>query len=63
MFVTATGGRMLFVSSPAGNEEFFLELGRLGPDPAPDQTSEVNGRFTTAALPGDEGRSWQPIGR
>ncbi len=29
-FTTATGGRVLFVCSPSGNEEMFLEIGALG---------------------------------
>jgi quercetin dioxygenase-like cupin family protein len=62
-FVTATGGRMLFVSSPAGNEELFLELGRLGPDPAAEQVAEINRLFATTALPGDDGRPWRQVGR
>ena len=62
-FVTATGGRLLFVSGPAGNEELFLELGRLGPDAPPEQTSEVYRRFATTTLPGDEGRPWRQSSR
>ena len=30
-FTTATGGRVLFVCSPSGNEEMFLEIGALAP--------------------------------
>jgi mannose-6-phosphate isomerase-like protein (cupin superfamily) len=55
-FVTATGGRLLFVSAPAGNEELFLELGRLGAAASAEQMAEVDRRFTTTALPGDDGR-------
>ena len=62
-FVTATGGRLLFVSAPAGNEELFLELGRLGPAASTEQTARVDQRFTTAALPGDEGRPWRQLRR
>ncbi len=40
-FTTATGGRMLFVCSPSGNEEMFLEMGRLGLNPAAEQLAEV----------------------
>lgn len=58
-FVTATGGRLLFASAPAGNEELFLELGRLGPDASPGQRAELDQRFATTALPGDEGRPWR----
>jgi quercetin dioxygenase-like cupin family protein len=60
-FVTATGGRLLFVSAPAGNEELFLELGRLGPAATPDEVSEINRRFATTSLPGDEGRPWRQL--
>jgi mannose-6-phosphate isomerase-like protein (cupin superfamily) len=62
-FVTATGGRLLFVNAPAGNEELFLELGRLGPAVSPEQIAEVDKRFATTALPGDEGRSWRQLRR
>lgn len=58
-FVTPTGGRLLFVSSPAGNEELFLEFGRLGQGPSPEQVAEVNKRFATTSLPGDEGLPWR----
>ncbi|NUP47664.1 MAG: cupin domain-containing protein [Catenulispora sp.] len=49
-FTTATGGRILFVSSPAGNEEFFLEIGRLGPNPTAAQLADVRTRFHTVDL-------------
>jgi mannose-6-phosphate isomerase-like protein (cupin superfamily) len=58
-FMTATGGRLLCVCAPAGNEELLLELGRLGPDARPERTAEVYRRFATTALPGDEGRPWR----
>lgn len=60
-FTTPTGGRMLFVSSPAGNEEMFLEMGRLGPDAAPERFEELNARFQTNGLPGDEGLPWRQM--
>ena len=60
-FTTATGGRLLFVSAPSGNEELFVELGALGPNPTPEQLAEVNTRFATTALPGDEGRPWRQL--
>ena len=60
-FVTATGVRLLFVSAPAGNEELFCELGRLGPAASPEQIAELNKRFATTALPGDEGRPWRQL--
>jgi mannose-6-phosphate isomerase-like protein (cupin superfamily) len=62
-FVTATGGRLLVVSAPAGNEELSLELGRLGPGASPEQLAEVGQRFATTALPGDEGRPWRQLRR
>jgi mannose-6-phosphate isomerase-like protein (cupin superfamily) len=62
-FVTATGGRLLFVSVPAGNEELFLELGRLGTAASTEQTAEVDRRFATTARPGDEGRPWRQLRR
>ena len=62
-FVTATGGKLLFVSAPSGNEELFLEIGRLGPDASPEQLAEVDKRFATTALPGDEGRPWRQLKR
>jgi hypothetical protein len=59
---TATGGRVLFVCTPSGNEEMFLEIGALGPQPAPEQLAEVSARFGTAGLPGPEGAGWRPQG-
>jgi mannose-6-phosphate isomerase-like protein (cupin superfamily) len=58
-FVTATGGKILFVSGPAGNEQMFVELGRLGPGASPQQAAEIEERFSITALPGDEGRPWR----
>lgn len=58
-FTTATGGRLLFVSAPAGNEEIFVELGRLGPNPSPAQLAGIDERFATTRLPGDQGRPWR----
>lgn len=60
-FVTATGGKLLFVSSPAGNEELFLELGRLGPGASPEQLAKVDERFATTRLPGDKGGPWRQL--
>jgi quercetin dioxygenase-like cupin family protein len=62
-FVTATGGRLLFVSAPAGNEELFLEIGRLGPDASAEQLAEVDKRFATTALLGGEGQPWRLLRR
>ncbi|HUC15923.1 MAG TPA: cupin domain-containing protein [Acidimicrobiales bacterium] len=58
-FTTATGGRMLFACSPSGNEELFMEMGRLGPEATAEQLSELNDRFRTVSLPGDEGSPWR----
>jgi quercetin dioxygenase-like cupin family protein len=58
-FTTASGGRMLFVSVPAGNEELFLEMGQLGPDASADDLAALNKRFNTYGLPGDSGRPWR----
>ncbi|NMO51880.1 cupin domain-containing protein [Actinoplanes sp. TBRC 11911] len=60
-FVTATGGKMLFVSSPAGNEELFAELGRLGPSPSREDLDKVDERFATDRLPGEQGRPWRQL--
>ncbi|MGW5431549.1 hypothetical protein ACWET9_30750 [Streptomyces sp. NPDC004059] len=59
-FTTPTGGRALFVSSPAGNEELFLEMGELGPQPTPEQLADLNARFHTTGL-GDEEASWRQM--
>jgi hypothetical protein len=54
---------LLFASAPAGNEELFLELGRLGPDASLEQVTELDKRFATTALPGGEGRPWSQLKR
>ncbi|MEU6343721.1 cupin domain-containing protein [Streptomyces sp. NPDC046977] len=59
-FTTPTGGRALFVSSPAGNEELFLEMGKLGPHPTERQLAELNARFGTRG-PDDHEASWQQM--
>ena len=56
-FTTATGGRILFVSSPAGNEELFLEMDKLGANPTAEQLADLNERFQTTGLDADEA-SW-----
>jgi len=60
VFTTATGGRVLFVCCPAGNEEMFLELGRLGPNASEAQLAEVRDRFAMVSLPGDSSYVWKP---
>ncbi|MFG1654893.1 cupin domain-containing protein [Micromonospora sp. NPDC049275] len=57
-FVTRTGGKVLFISAPAGNEKLFEELGRLGPNPTEAQLAEIDERMKTTRLPGAEGRPW-----
>ena len=59
-FTTSTGGRVLFVCSPSGNEEMFLEMGRLGPDATDEQLADVRERFGTVGLPGKDGAPWKP---
>ncbi|WP_084316301.1 cupin domain-containing protein [Actinospica robiniae] len=61
-FTTPTGGRVLFVSSPAGNEEFFLELGRLGLNATPEQLADLSARFQTVGL-GEQEASWREMQR
>ena len=58
-FTTSTGGRVLFVCSPSGNEEMFLEVGQLGTSATPDQTAAVAARFQTVSLSGEAGRAWK----
>jgi mannose-6-phosphate isomerase-like protein (cupin superfamily) len=53
-FVTPTGGTLLFVSAPAGNEQLFVELAALGRQPTDEQLAEINRKFATTPLPGDE---------
>lgn len=59
-FTTSTGGRVLFVCSPSGNEEMFLEMGRLGTDITPQQIDAIKARFQTVVLPGEAGAPWRP---
>jgi mannose-6-phosphate isomerase-like protein (cupin superfamily) len=62
-FVTATGGKILFVSGPAGNEQMFLELARLEPGASPAQSAEVEKRFGTTTLTGKDAFPWRGIRR
>lgn len=59
-FTTATGGRVLFVCSPSGNEEMFFELGKLGAADDDAHRRAVLARFQTRGLDGPEGRPWRP---
>lgn len=60
-FTTATGGRALFVCSPSGNEELFVEMGELGPHPTAEQLAELNARYRTEELPGTAGAPWRQM--
>ena len=60
-FTTATGGKLLFVSAPAGNEQLFIELGRLGPGATPEQLAAIDERFATTKLSGDAGLPWSQL--
>lgn len=42
-------------------EEMFLEMGWLGPDATPERLKEVNARFQTDGLPGDQGLPWRQM--
>ncbi|MEU7875188.1 hypothetical protein [Dactylosporangium sp. NPDC049140] len=59
-FTTATGGKLLFVRSPSGNEEMFLEMGELGHTATSDQLKALSERFETVGLAGDDA-SWRPV--
>jgi hypothetical protein len=59
-FTTATGGRVLFVCTPSGNEGMFLEIGALSPQASPDEMAQVSARFHTVGLAGPEGAPWRP---
>lgn len=59
-FTTKTGGRALFVSSPAGNEELFVEMGELGAHPTPEQLAALNSKFRTTRLSREEA-SWNQM--
>jgi quercetin dioxygenase-like cupin family protein len=60
-FTTATGGKMLFVCSPSGNEEMFIEMGKLGSGATPEQLEALNERFHTVTLPGESGAPWRQM--
>jgi len=57
---TTSGGRVLFVCSPAGNEEMFLELDAAGPDVTPEQVADITKRWQTISPPGDAAAPWRP---
>jgi mannose-6-phosphate isomerase-like protein (cupin superfamily) len=59
-FLTATGGKMLFVSAPSGNEDLFVELGRLGPNPTADRaprSTNASARRASPATRATDGRA------
>ena len=57
---TTTGGRILFVCSPAGNEEMFIELDAAGPEVTPEQISDITARWQTVSPPGEAALPWRP---
>jgi quercetin dioxygenase-like cupin family protein len=46
-FKTRSGGEVLFVSWPSGNEEFFLEIGELGPQATAGDVARIWAEFGT----------------
>lgn len=60
-FTTATGGRLLFVCSPSGNEELFVEMGKLGPDATAEELAALNVRFNTTGLDDEDGAAWRQV--
>jgi hypothetical protein len=44
------------MSASAGNEELFLEMGRLGPDASAEDLTALDERFNTYGLPGEQSR-------
>lgn len=59
-FTTTTGGTVLFVCSPSGNEELFVELASLEPGAGPEVRDAVYARFETRGIDGPEGGPWRP---
>jgi hypothetical protein len=57
---TTTGGRMLFVCSPAGNEEMFIEPDAAGSEVTPEQISDITARWQTVSPPGEAALPWRP---
>jgi quercetin dioxygenase-like cupin family protein len=58
-FTTSTGGRLLFVCSPSGNEEMFLDLKDLGAEPDARSVAEVMPRHRTIHPPGEAAKPWR----
>ena len=50
---------MLFVCSPSGNEELFVEMGLLGAEATDEQLAEIKARFHTVSLAGGAGAPWR----
>jgi hypothetical protein len=54
-------GRILFVRSPSGNGEMFLEMGKLGAGATEEQLAEVGESFGMVGLSGEAGRPWRSL--
>jgi mannose-6-phosphate isomerase-like protein (cupin superfamily) len=59
-FTTSTGGRILFVCAPSGNEEMFIALSALEPDATSEARDAVYARFETRGIEGPDGAPWRP---
>jgi hypothetical protein len=55
--------KVLFVCGPAGNEQMFLELARLEPGASAEESAEVERRFGTTTLAGEDAFPWRGIRR
>ena len=51
----------LYLAKRGHPEELFVEMGELGPTPTPEQLADLNARFRTVSLPGDEGMPWRQM--
>lgn len=59
-FTSTTAGRVLFVCAPSGNEEMFLEMGKLGAGATEEQLADVAARFGMVDLPDAGAAAWRP---
>lgn len=59
-FTTTTGGIVLFVCSPSGNEEMFIELASLEPGAPKEAHDAVYAHFETRGIDGPAGVPWRP---
>ena len=57
---TTTGGRMLFVCTPSGNEEMFIEMGELEPAAAPDDVAAIAAKWQMVPPAGAAAEPWRP---